>query len=55
LAPKHLFADNGVDFTGQLVDLLAYHNATRIDFPAPESLPTKPLSRPPIACCTTNA
>ena len=31
-APKYLFADNGAEFTGQLVDLRAYHHATRIFF-----------------------
>ena len=31
-APKYLFADNGAEFTGQLVDLWAYHHGTRIDF-----------------------
>ena len=25
-APKALFADNGAEFTGQMVDLWAYHN-----------------------------
>ena len=30
--PKYLFADNGAEFTGQLVDLSAYHHGTRIDF-----------------------
>lgn len=31
-APKYLFADNGAEFTGQLVDLWAYHHGTPIDF-----------------------
>lgn len=26
-APKYLFADNGAEFTGHLVDLWAYHHA----------------------------
>jgi putative transposase len=34
-SPKYLFADNGAEFTGQLVDLLAYHHGTRIDFSRP--------------------
>ena len=35
-APKYLFADNGAEFTGQLVDLWAYHHGTRIDFSRPD-------------------
>ena len=34
-APKHLFADNGSEFTGHLVDLWAYHHGVRIDFSRP--------------------
>jgi putative transposase len=34
-APKYLFADNGAEFTGQLVDLWAYQHAIRIDFSRP--------------------
>jgi putative transposase len=34
-APKFLFADNGAEFTGHLVDLLAYHHNVRIDFSRP--------------------
>ena len=34
-APTYLFADNGAEFTGQLVDLWAYHHGTRIDFSRP--------------------
>jgi putative transposase len=34
-APKYLFADNGAEFTGRLVDLWAYHHGTRIDFSRP--------------------
>lgn len=34
-APKYLFADNGAEFTGQLVDLWAYHHGTRKDFSRP--------------------
>jgi putative transposase len=30
--PQYLFADNGAEFTGQLVDLWAYHHGVRIDF-----------------------
>jgi putative transposase len=36
--PKYLFADNGAEFTGQLVDLWAYHHGTRVD----SSRPGKP-------------
>ena len=34
-APKFLFADNGAEFTGHLVDLWAYHHNVRIDFSRP--------------------
>ena len=34
-APKYLFADNGAEFTGHLVDLWAYHHGARIDFSRP--------------------
>lgn len=34
-APKYLFADNGAEFTGHLVDLWAYHHTVRIDFSRP--------------------
>lgn len=34
-APKYLFADNGAEFTGHLVNLWAYHHGTRIDFSRP--------------------
>ena len=34
-APKYLFVDNGAEFSGQLLDLWAYHNKTRIDFSRP--------------------
>ena len=33
--PKYLFADNGAEFTGQLVDLWAYYHGVRIDFSRP--------------------
>lgn len=33
--PKFLFADNGAEFTGRLLDLWAYHQGTRIDFSRP--------------------
>jgi putative transposase len=45
-APKYLFADNGAEFTGRLVDLWAYHHGTRIDF----SRPGKPTDN---ACIET--
>ncbi len=34
-APKSLFADNGAEFTGRMVDLRAYHNKARVDFSRP--------------------
>ncbi|WP_281399907.1 IS3 family transposase [Microvirga zambiensis] len=34
-APQYLFADNGAEFTGHLVDLWAYHHGTRMDFSRP--------------------
>jgi putative transposase len=33
--PKYLFTDNGAEFTGQIVDLWAYHHGVRIDFSRP--------------------
>jgi putative transposase len=33
--PKYLFADNGSEFTGRLMDLWAYQQGTRIDFSRP--------------------
>ena len=36
-APRNLFADNGSEFTGRMVDLWAYHHQVRIDFSAPGS------------------
>ncbi len=32
---KYLFADNGAEFTGQLVDLWAYHHGVRMGFSRP--------------------
>jgi putative transposase len=37
--PQYLFVDNGSEFSGQLLDLWAYHQA-RIDSAGPESQPT---------------
>jgi putative transposase len=34
-APKCLFVDNGSEFSGQLLDLWAYHHHTKIDFSRP--------------------
>lgn len=34
-APRYLFADNGAEFTGHLVDLWAYRCKVRIDFSRP--------------------
>lgn len=33
--PKHLFVDNGSEFSGRLLDLWAYHHQARIDFSRP--------------------
>ena len=44
-APTCLFADNGAEFTGHLVDLWAYYHGTRIDF----SRPGKPTDNAFIA------
>jgi putative transposase len=34
-ALKYLFADNGAEFTGHLVDLWAHHHGARFDFSRP--------------------
>jgi putative transposase len=34
-APKYLFADNGAEFTGRIMDMWAYHHHVRIDFSRP--------------------
>lgn len=34
-APKCLFVDNGSEFTGQMLDLWAYHHQAKIDFSRP--------------------
>jgi len=34
-APKALFADNVAEFTGQIVDLWAYHHKVKMDFSCP--------------------
>lgn len=34
-APKYLFVDNGSEFSGQMLDLWAYHHQTKIDFSRP--------------------
>jgi putative transposase len=34
-APKCLFVDNGSEFSGQLLDLWAYHHQVKIDFSRP--------------------
>ena len=33
--PKVMFADNGSEFTGRLLDLWAYHHQVRLDFSRP--------------------
>jgi putative transposase len=33
--PQYLFVDNGAEFSGQLLDLWAYHHKARIDFSRP--------------------
>jgi putative transposase len=35
-APKRIFVDNGSEFSGQLMDLWAYHHKVQIDFSRPE-------------------
>ena len=54
-APKYLFADNGAEFTGHLVDMWAYHNGTKIDFSRPANRPTMHSSKHSTAPCETNA
>lgn len=34
-APRHVFVDNGSEFTGRLMDMWAYHHGVRIDFSRP--------------------
>lgn len=34
-APRHIFVDNGSEFTGRLMDMWAYHHQVRIDFSRP--------------------
>jgi transposase InsO family protein len=34
-APRLLFCDNGSEFTSQAMDLWAYQNEVKIDFPGP--------------------
>lgn len=34
-APRYLFVDNGGEFSGQMLDLWAYHHQTKIDFSRP--------------------
>ena len=34
-APSAMFVDNGAEFTGQIVDLWAYHHKVRMDFSRP--------------------
>lgn len=34
-APKFLFVDNGSEFSGQMLDLWAYHHQAKIDFSRP--------------------
>ena len=34
-APRYLFADNGSEFSGRLLDLWAYHHQVQIDFSRP--------------------
>lgn len=44
-AAKYLFADNGTEYTGQLVGLSAYHHGVRIDFSHPANLRITDISR----------
>ncbi|WP_157112232.1 IS3 family transposase [Pandoraea faecigallinarum] len=34
-APRHIFVDNGSEFSGRLLDMWAYHNKSKIDFSRP--------------------
>lgn len=34
-APRHLFVDNGSEFSGRLLDMWAYHYRAKIDFSRP--------------------
>jgi putative transposase len=34
-SPRHVFVDNGSEFTGRLMDMWAYHHGVRIDFSRP--------------------
>lgn len=34
-APRHIFVDNGSEFSGRLLDMWAYHHKSRIDFSRP--------------------
>ncbi|SCX60986.1 putative transposase [Nitrosospira sp. Nsp1] len=43
--PQYLFVDNGSEFSGQLLDLLAYHHQARIDSAVLENLRTIAASR----------
>jgi putative transposase len=54
-APKCLFVDNGSEFSGQLLDLWAYHYQAKIDFSRPKSRPTTASSRHSTVRYVTNA
>lgn len=34
-APRHIFVDNGSEFSGRLLDMWAYHHQSKIDFSRP--------------------
>ena len=34
-APRHIFVDNGSEFSGRLLDMWAYHHKSKIDFSRP--------------------
>ena len=34
-APRHIFVDNGSEFSGRLLDMRAYHHKSKIDFSRP--------------------
>lgn len=34
-APRHLFVDNGCEFSGRLLDMWAYHYRAKFDFSRP--------------------
>jgi putative transposase len=54
-APKYLFADSGSEFTGQLVDLWAYHHGVQIDLSRPGKPTDNAFIETSTARCGTSA